>query len=109
LSTAFAREIQVPEQIVTDVRGMTYRSLTATSDASDTYLRERPVPDRLADLGLPVMVLYGSRDRRWQPASFQDYRRVPHVRIETLDCGHTPMIEELDTAGTLIRDFAEHH
>ncbi|MCU1647720.1 MAG: alpha/beta hydrolase family protein [Nocardia sp.] len=109
LSTAFTRDVHIPDQIVADVRGMTYRSLTATSDASDTYLRDRTEPDRLTDVALPTMVLFGSEDRRWQPSSFDDYRRVPQVQIETLDCGHTPMIEEPDPTGTLIRNFADHH
>lgn len=109
LSTAFTRDVQIPQQIVTDVRGMTYRSFTATSDASDTYLRDRPEPDRLADLSLPTMVIFGSRDRRWRPSSVEDYHRVPHVRTEIPDCGHTPMIEEPDITGRIIRDFAEHH
>ncbi|WP_327140607.1 alpha/beta fold hydrolase [Nocardia sp. NBC_01327] len=109
LSSAFTRDVRIPDEIVADVRGMTYRSLTATSDASDVYLRDRREPDRLTDLALPTMVLFGSQDRRWQAASFQDYRSVPHVRIETLDCGHTPMIEEPGATGALIHDFVEHH
>ncbi|MFQ6325915.1 alpha/beta fold hydrolase [Nocardia sp. CWNU-33] len=109
LSSAFTRDVPVPERIIADVRGMTYRSLTATSNASDAYLRDRPEPDRLVDLGLPTMVIYGSQDKRWPAASFQDYRRVPNVRIESLDCGHTPMIEDPGATGTLIRDFAEHY
>ncbi len=109
LSSAFTRDVRIPEQIVADVRGMTYRSLTATSNASDAFLRERTEPDRVADLGLPTMVVFGSQDRRWPAASFEDYRRVPHVRIESLDCGHTPMIEEPEATGTLLRDFAEQY
>ncbi|MGY5311338.1 hypothetical protein [Nocardia gipuzkoensis] len=55
---------------------MTYRSLTAISTASDDYLRERSETDRLTELGVPAMVLYDSQDKRWQPDSFEDYRRV---------------------------------
>lgn len=109
MSPGFTRDVQIPNQLVADFRGMTYRSLTATSDASDTYLKERTEPDRLADLGLPTLVIFGSRDRRWQAASFQDYRRVPNARIESLDCGHSPMIEEPDNTGALLRDFVEQH
>lgn len=69
LSTAFTREVQIPDQIITDIRGMTYRSLTATDEASDAFLKERPIPDRLAGLGLPTLVIFGSQDRRWQPSS----------------------------------------
>lgn len=109
LASAFTRDIPIPDRIVADVRAMTYRSLTATSSASDDYLRARPEPDRLADLGLPVLVIYGTQDKRWPAASFQDYRRVPDVRLESLDCGHTPMLEEPDATGSLIRDFADRH
>ena len=85
---------------------MTYRSFTATSQASLAFVGERPVPDRLATLGLPVLVIFGSRDRRWQPSSAEDYRRVPQARIEILDVGHTPMFEDPDSTGALLRDFA---
>ncbi|GIH94284.1 alpha/beta fold hydrolase [Planobispora siamensis] len=107
LGTAFTREVAIPDQIVTDVRDMPYHSVIATSQASDAFLAERPVPDRLAGLGLPVLVIFGSRDRRWQPSSAQDYRRVPQARIEILDeVGHTPMFEDPGTTAALIHGFA---
>ncbi|MFJ9448093.1 alpha/beta fold hydrolase [Kitasatospora sp. NPDC101235] len=107
LGNAFTRHVQIPGRIVADIRGMTYRSLTATDAASSAYLEERPLPDRLAGLGLPTLVLFGSQDRRWQPSSAQDYRRVPHARIEILDgVGHTPMFEDPATTGTLLHGFA---
>ncbi|GAA2542459.1 MULTISPECIES: alpha/beta fold hydrolase [Streptomyces] len=107
LSTAFTRQVRIPDRIVAGVRGMTYRSLTATDEASGAFLKERPVPDRLAGLGLPTLVIFGSQDRRWQPSSAQDYRRVPHARIEVLDgVGHTPMFEDPDTTGALLLGLA---
>ncbi|MFI1917597.1 alpha/beta fold hydrolase [Nocardia sp. NPDC020380] len=109
LSSAFNDDVTIPPQIVADVRGMTYRSLTATSAASDTFLQQRQEPARLAELGLPVMVLFGTRDRRWPAASFQDYRAVPGVRLESLDCGHTPMLEEPGPTGALLHDFTAAH
>jgi pimeloyl-ACP methyl ester carboxylesterase len=107
LGTAFTRHVRVPDQIIADVRGMTYRTFTATYQASLAFLRERPMPDRLAKLGLPVLVIFGSRDRRWQPSSAEDYRRVPQARIALLDVGHTPMFEDPDTTGALLRSFAK--
>ncbi len=105
-STAFTREVTIPDQIVADAKGMTYRSVTATSRMSHAFLRERPVPDRLAELGLPILVIFGSQDRRWQPSSAQDYRRVPQARIEILNgVGHTPMFEDPDTTAALLRGF----
>src|SRR5262245_1155186 len=105
LGTAFTRKVAIPDQIIADVRGMTNRSFTATYQASLAFLRERPVPDRLAKLGLPVLVIFRSRDRRWQPSSAEDYRRVRQARIEILDAGHTPMLEDPDTTGALLRGF----
>ncbi|MEU7230253.1 alpha/beta fold hydrolase [Streptomyces chrestomyceticus] len=106
LSTAFTRNVPIPDQVIADVRGMTYRSLTATSEATHAFLKQQPVPDRLAHLGLPTLVIFGSQDRRWQPSSAQDYRRVPHARIEILDgVGHTPMFEDPDTTGALLHGF----
>ena len=109
LGTAFTRDVRVPDQIIADVRGMTYRSFTATYQASLAFLRERPVPDRLGKLGMPVLVIFGSRDRRWEPSSVDDYRRVPHARIAVLDVGHTPMFEDPDATGALLGAFARHN
>lgn len=107
VSTAFTRKVRVPDEMVDDVKGMTYRSVTATDKASTAYLEERTVPDRLAGLGLPTLVIFGSQDRRWQPSSAQDYRRSPHARIEILDgVGHTPMFEDPDATGALLHGFA---
>lgn len=109
LSSAFTRDVSIPAPIVAAVRGMTYRSLTETSNASDAYLRAESEPDRLVALHVPTMVIYGSGDKRFMPTSYQDYRRVPGIRIVSLDCGHTPMIEEPGPTGTLIDDFAAQH
>ncbi|MFB6837852.1 alpha/beta fold hydrolase [Streptomyces sp. NPDC056361] len=107
LSSAFTRDVTVPDQVIADVRGMTYRSLTATDEASSAYLKERPIPERLADLGLPTLVIFGSQDHRWRPSSAQGYRTVPHARIEILaGVGHTPMLEDPDTTGALLHGFA---
>ncbi|MFD8598428.1 alpha/beta fold hydrolase [Kitasatospora sp. NPDC059646] len=44
-STAFTRKVQIPAQVVADIRGMTDRSLTTTDEATSAHLRERPIPD----------------------------------------------------------------
>ncbi|MGW0364699.1 alpha/beta fold hydrolase [Streptomyces sp. NPDC002990] len=76
-------------------------------EAADAFLRERALPDRLAGLGLPTLVICGSQDRRWRPSSAQDHGRFPHARIVILDgVGHTPMFEDPDTTGTLLHGFA---
>ncbi|WP_225729113.1 MULTISPECIES: alpha/beta fold hydrolase [unclassified Nocardia] len=109
MSSAISRDVQIPDQLVADFKGMTYRSLTASSAASDTYLRERTEPDRLTEIALPTMLLYGTQDHRWQPSAFADYRRVPAIRIQSLDCGHSPMLEDPADTGPLLRDFTDRY
>ncbi|MCO1576256.1 alpha/beta fold hydrolase [Crossiella sp. SN42] len=107
VGTAFTREVPVPDRLIADIRGMTYRALTATDEAASTFLTERPLPDRLTAIGLPTLVVFGARDRRWQPSSAQDYRRVPGARVEILDgVGHTPMFEDPGATGALLHEFA---
>jgi pimeloyl-ACP methyl ester carboxylesterase len=106
LQTAFTRPIDIPGTIIDAIRGMTYRSLNGTTKAAKRYLEARPLPARLSALGLPVQVIFGTKDRRWRPSSFEDYRAVPGIRIERLDgVGHTPMLEDPGRTGELLRRF----
>ncbi|WP_083982243.1 alpha/beta fold hydrolase [Actinomadura hibisca] len=110
LSTAVSRSgYTIPQQLVEDVRGMTYHALTATSQASDRYLKQRPLPRRLAGLGKPLLVLFGVEDRRWRASSAADYRAVPGARVELLPgVGHSPMLEDPARTAGLLGDFAAH-
>ncbi|MFI6865801.1 alpha/beta fold hydrolase [Nocardia sp. NPDC050406] len=100
LDSAFHRDIPIPDVIVDDIRTMTYRSFTASSEESTRYRAERPLPNRLAGLNIPVLVVFGSEDGRVRASSAEEYRAVPGVRIEMLSgVGHTPMME--DPEGTL--------
>ncbi|GGS45819.1 alpha/beta fold hydrolase [Actinokineospora fastidiosa] len=108
LSTAFTREVPIPDRLVADVRRVTYRGLTETGEGVDAFLAESPIPDRLTRVALPTLVIFGAEDRRWQPSSAEDYRQVPQVRLELLaGVGHTPMIEAPDPTGALLRDFVD--
>ncbi|MFE3187495.1 alpha/beta fold hydrolase [Nocardia sp. NPDC059240] len=107
MSSAFTLDVTIPDQWVADLNGMTYTSLTATSAAALAYLRARPEPARLTDLALPTLVIYGTRDHRWQPSSFADYREVPSLRTEPLDCGHTPMLEDPTSTAALLSNWLQ--
>jgi len=85
---------------------MTHRALAGTSRASDDYLRQQSLPDRLAVLGLPVLVIFGTGDQRWRSPSAAAYHAVPGARVEMLPgLGHTPMMEDPQTTGKLLLDF----
>ena len=50
---------------------MTHRAFAGAARATLDYLRQRNLPDRLAALGLPVLVIFGAEDRGGAP------RRLP--------------------------------
>jgi pimeloyl-ACP methyl ester carboxylesterase len=106
LSTAFAPGFKIPQQLVDDTRGMTYHALTAASHASDDYLQQRPLPDRLAGLGKPLLVIFGEQDQRWRSSSAALYRAVPGASVELLPgVGHSPMIEDPSRTAALLLNF----
>ncbi|WP_285706524.1 alpha/beta fold hydrolase [Microtetraspora sp. NBRC 16547] len=110
-STGFSRAgYQIPQQLVDDVRGMTYHSFTATMQASRDYLERQALPDRLTALGKPLLVIFGEEDRRWRSSSAADYRAVPGAKVELLpDVGHSPILEDPPrTAAPLLAFTAIH-
>ncbi|TYB45314.1 alpha/beta fold hydrolase [Actinomadura chibensis] len=111
LGTAFSRpEYEIPRALVDDVRATTYHSLTATSREAERYLAERPLPDRLAPIGKPLLVVFGRDDRRWRASSAADYRAVPGATIELMPgIGHSPMLEDPSRTAASLLDFAASH
>jgi pimeloyl-ACP methyl ester carboxylesterase len=95
---------QIPAGFLDEVRAMTFHSLTATTQASRDYVKEQALPDRLAALGKPLLVIFGEQDRRWRSSSAADYRAVPGARVEMLaGLGHMPMLEDpVRTASCLL-------
>jgi pimeloyl-ACP methyl ester carboxylesterase len=75
--------------------GMTHRALAGTARGSDDYMRQQSFPDRLAALGVAVLVIFGTEDARFPSSSAAAYRVVPGARVELLPgAGHTPMMED---------------
>jgi pimeloyl-ACP methyl ester carboxylesterase len=106
MRTAFTRPVDVPDAIIKATLGMTHRALAGTSRASDAYLRQQSLPDRLAVLGLPVLVIFGTDDQRWRSSSAAAYRVLTGARVEMMrGVGHTPMMEDPRTTGKLLLDF----
>ncbi|WP_019548084.1 alpha/beta fold hydrolase [Streptomyces sulphureus] len=109
-STGFRTGYQVPQELVDDLRGMTYRAVTAAMQASTAYLRQRALPERLTVLGKPLLVVFGEEDRRWRPSSAADYRAVRGATVEWLPgAGHTPILEAPSQTAALLLPFAEIH
>ncbi|MGN6205148.1 alpha/beta fold hydrolase [Humibacter sp.] len=85
----------IPQDYVDQFRQLDFAVFGAVSIAIRRYLSDRALPDRLAPLGKPLLVIFGEQDARWNPASADDYRIVPDARIELLDgLGHSPNLED---------------
>lgn len=108
MSSAFAPGFKnIPQGLVDDTRSMTYHALTATSHASDDYLLQHPLPDRLTELGKPLLVIFGEQDQRFPSSSADQYRAVAGARVELVPgAGHTPMIEDPPRTAALLLSFA---
>lgn len=107
MGSAFTRPVEIPHALIQDTMEMTPRALAGTGPAFVEYLRQRSLPDRLATLGLPLLVIFGADDRRWRASSAASYREVPGARVEMLPgVGHTPMIEDPQATEALLLDFA---
>ncbi|MGV4986699.1 alpha/beta fold hydrolase [Streptomyces sp. NRAIS4] len=110
-STGFSRAgYQIPEELLDEVRGMTYHTFTTTMRATRSYLEQRALPDRLAVLGKPLLVIFGEEDRRWRSSSASDYLAVPGAKVELLPgLGHSPLLEDPPRTATLLLAFAAIH
>ncbi|MFE0103628.1 alpha/beta fold hydrolase [Streptomyces sp. NPDC059009] len=102
-----ARPVRVPDDVVRDLRAITYRTTRAVLRGNAVYLAERSVPERLAGLGVPVYVIFGGADPRWEPSSARQYEAVLGARVELLPgVGHLPMLEAPEVTGELLLSFA---
>ncbi|MEU8363998.1 alpha/beta hydrolase [Nonomuraea sp. NPDC048882] len=100
------RPISLPDDVVADLRGITYPAMRTVLRANTAYIAERSLPARLAALRLPLLVIFGAADPRWDPSSAHLYDAVPDARIELLPgVGHLPMMEAPETTGELLLSF----
>ncbi|MFG1615166.1 alpha/beta fold hydrolase [Nonomuraea wenchangensis] len=111
LNSGFSRPgFRVPEELLDDLRDSLRDTpaavFAAVMRAPRDYLEERSLPDRLAPLGTPLLVIFGTDDRRWRPSSAGDYRAVPGARIELIPgVGHTPIMEDPVRTAELLLSF----
>lgn len=106
ITATAARPIAIPDEVVADLRCTTYRALRTVLQRNTAYITERSLPRRLAALDVPVLVIFGAADRRWEPSSAHLYDAIPNARVEMLPCvGHVPMFEAPETTSKLLLDF----
>jgi pimeloyl-ACP methyl ester carboxylesterase len=108
VSATAARPVDIPDDMIAELRGTTYHAFREVSRCNTAYITERSVPERLAALeaGVPLLVIFGAADPRWDPSSARRYDTVPNARIELLPgVGHLPMIEAPEPTNELLLGF----
>ncbi|MEV0148264.1 MULTISPECIES: alpha/beta hydrolase [unclassified Nonomuraea] len=110
-STGFSRAgYRLPQELLDEVRCMTFHTLTATMQATREYLEQQSLPDRLKALGKPLLVIFGQDDRRWRSSSAADYGVVSGVKVEMLPgLGHSPILEDPPRTATVLLAFTAIH
>jgi pimeloyl-ACP methyl ester carboxylesterase len=97
-----------PDQPVDDLRAMTYTALMDTLDAEENYVGESPLDQRLAALGVPLLVIFGAEDQIYDAQeAIARYRQVPGAETHLIPgAGHSPNVEKPDLVAPLILAFA---
>lgn len=111
---AFAPDFSVsagfedPDQVVDDLREMTYTAFDQASDAEGDYTDEEPLDERLAGAGTPLLVIFGSEDQIYDAdEALARYEAVPGVQTEVIEgAGHSPNVETPDQLAPLILALA---
>ncbi|MFD0733108.1 alpha/beta hydrolase [Planotetraspora mira] len=106
INATTARPVDLPDDVIAEVRGTAYRAFRKVARRNVAYITERSVPKRLAAIEVPVLVIFGAADPRWEPSSAHQYDAVPNARVEMLPgVGHLPMFEAPETTSKLLLGF----
>ena len=119
MSTAmlFAQPSRVPAEFFTEQHALGRRpgqleASTAMARALFDMNGQREVMlDRLPELTMPTLVIWGGRDYVLPPSQAQAaVDRLPHGRLALLaDCGHLPHVECPDRFATVLSDWLAEH
>lgn len=96
-----------PDQVVDDLRAMTYTSFTEPLDAEGAYTDLRSLDERLRAIEVPLLVAFGAEDQIYvAEESLAAYESVAGVQTEILEgVGHTPNVEAPEQTAALIQAF----
>jgi pimeloyl-ACP methyl ester carboxylesterase len=110
LEVAFAPGFPVPDAFVENVKQMTYSSYNGSHDGFDAYTGEKPLNERAAALGKPVLAIMGAEEQIANDprAALAAYREAgPDVQTELISgAGHSPNVEKPALTAALVLGFA---
>jgi pimeloyl-ACP methyl ester carboxylesterase len=97
-----------PDQVIDDYNAMTFTAFTEAHEATRDFRDEIPLNDRLRQVPVPLLSIFGSEDRVCDPEDSQAaYEAVPGARTATIDgAGRSPNVENPSETAALIERFA---
>jgi len=97
-----------PDQVVEDRNAMTYTSFKDTAEANGDYIDDIPLDQRLRQIPVPLLSIFGTEDQICDPESSQaTYGALPGAQTaEVKGAGHSPNVEKPEQTAKLIEDFA---
>jgi pimeloyl-ACP methyl ester carboxylesterase len=108
LDSAFADDVEVPDQFVDDVDGMTYSAYDKSSSESREFVEDKPNSARIVDARVPLLVIFGTEDDLVEPEAADRWKRdVPRARVVKMrGVGHSPHWEDPRQVTELLLDYA---
>jgi pimeloyl-ACP methyl ester carboxylesterase len=110
LEVAFAPGFEVPDAFVEDVKRMNYSAYSGSHDGFDSYTGEKPLPERAAALGKPLLAIMGAEEQIASDpaAALAAYRSaMPTAQTELMaGVGHSPNVEAPARTAALVLAFA---
>jgi pimeloyl-ACP methyl ester carboxylesterase len=94
-----------PNQPRDDINAMTYTAFAEEQAAAPPFDTAEPLQQRLAALGKPVLVIFGTRDQIavGEADTLALYRTVPGAIVRTIPgVGHSPQVEAPQQTASLI-------
>jgi pimeloyl-ACP methyl ester carboxylesterase len=108
MDSAFADDVDVPDAFVDDLDGMTYSAYDKSHSESREFIEDTPNSERVAEAGVPLLVIFGSADELVEPEAAdrwkQDVRGARVVKMPGV--GHSPQWERPREVIKLLLDFA---
>jgi pimeloyl-ACP methyl ester carboxylesterase len=107
LDSAFADDVDVPDQFVDDVDEMTYSAYDKSSTESQEFGEEKPNSERVLDARVPLLVIFGTEDEIVDPDAADRWKKdVPRARVVKMrGVGHSPHWERPREVSQLLLGF----
>jgi pimeloyl-ACP methyl ester carboxylesterase len=96
-----------PRQPVLDARAVSHRTFERTQTLKERYAARCSLHERIARLDRRALVVFGDRDRVFEPrAAVRVFDTVPQIETRLLaGIGHSSMLEAPDQVATAISEF----